>query len=124
MDINCEDWRSRDVMWDQTRYALEFFHKYLPFWRMAPADTLITAEKAYCFAKPGQIYAVYLPNGGTTNLDLGDSPATFAVHWYNPRTGGELQTGTKSEITGPGSVAIGQPPTNPEKDWAALIKLK
>jgi hypothetical protein len=124
MDINCEDWRSRDVMWDQTRYALEFFHKYLPFWQMAPADTLITAEKAYCFAKPGQIYAVYLPNGGTTNLDLGDSPATFTVKWYDPRTGGELQTGKKTDITGPGSVAIGQPPTNPGKDWAALIKLK
>ncbi|MEZ5397232.1 MAG: hypothetical protein R2724_31255 [Bryobacterales bacterium] len=24
MDINMEDWRSRDRMWDQTRYALEF----------------------------------------------------------------------------------------------------
>jgi hypothetical protein len=124
MDINCEDWRSRDVMWDQTRYALEFFHKYLPFWRMAPADTLITTEKAYCFARPGQIYAVYLPNGGTTKLDLGDSPTTFTVKWYDPRTGGELQTGTKTEITGPDSVIIGQPPTNPGKDWVALIKLK
>ena len=124
MDINCEDWRSRDVMWDQTRYALEFFHKYLPFWRMAPADTLITTEKAYCFARPGQIYAVYLPNGGTTKLDLGDSPATFTVKWYNPRTGGEMQPGTKTEITGPGPVDIGQPLTDPEKDWVALIKLK
>ncbi|MBA7605015.1 hypothetical protein ES703_12143 [subsurface metagenome] len=24
-DLNCEDWRSRDHMWDLTRYALEFF---------------------------------------------------------------------------------------------------
>jgi hypothetical protein len=124
MDINCEDWRSRDVMWDQTRYALEFFHKHLPFWKMAPADDLISAERAYCFAKPGQIYAVYLPNGGTTSLDLGDSPATSTVQWFNPRTGGELQTGTKTEITSPGSVNIGRPPGDPGKDWVALIKLK
>jgi len=124
MDINCEDWRTRDVMWNQTRFALEFFHKHLPFWKMAPADTLISAEKAYCFAKPGQIYAVYLPNGGATKLDLGNSSKTFTIKWYNPRTGGELQTGTKTEIAGPGSVAIDRPPSEPGKDWVALIKLK
>ena len=124
MDINCEDWRTRDVMWDQTRYALEFFHKHLPFWKMTPNDTLVSAEKAYCFAMPGQIYAVYLPAGGTTRLDLGDSSATFTVKWYNPRKGSELQAGTKTKISGPGQVAIGQPPSEPVKDWVALIKLK
>jgi hypothetical protein len=124
MDINCEDWRSRNIMWDQTRYALEFFHKNLPFWKMSPADNLISAEKAYCFALPGQIYAVYLSTGGTTKLDLGKTSKTFAIKWYNPRTGGELQTGTKSEITGPGSVGIGQPPSEPGRDWAVLVKLK
>ena len=34
MDINCEDWRTRENMWNQTRYALEFFHDYLPFAEM------------------------------------------------------------------------------------------
>jgi hypothetical protein len=123
-DLNCEDWRSRDHLWDLTRYALEFFHKYLPFTEMAHHDELTSAEDDYCLAKPGQIYAVYLPNGGTTNLDLGDRSATFTVQWYNPRTGGELQTGTKTEITGPGQVAIGQQPSESGKDWVALIKLK
>ena len=124
MDINCEDWRTRDVMWNQTRHALEFFHEHLPFWKMAPADTLVSAEKAYCFAGPGEIYAVYLPAGGTTRLDLGDHSAIFTVKWYNPRRGGQLRTGSKTEIKGPGSVAIGRPPSEPGKDWAALIKLK
>jgi hypothetical protein len=124
MDINCEDWRSRDIMWDQTRYALEFFHKNLPFWKMVPDDALVSAEKAYCFAKPGQIYAVYLPTGGTTKLDLGNSSKTFTVQWYNPRTGGELQTGIIKDIKGPGSVDIGLPANEPGKDWVALIKLK
>jgi len=129
MDINCEDWRTRDIMWDQTRYALEFFHKHLPFWKMAPNDALVSTEKAYCLALPGQIYTIYLPapkgpTGGTTKLDLDDHSATFTVKWYNPRRGGELQAGTKTRITGPGSVAIGLPPSEPGKDWAALIKLK
>ena len=124
MDINCEDWRSRSNMWDQTRCALEFFHNHLPFWTMTPADTLVSAEKAYCLARPGRIYAVYLPAGGTTNLDLGDSTAAFSVKWYNPRTGSHLQTGSKSHIAGPGQVAIGRPPKDADKDWVALIERK
>jgi hypothetical protein len=123
-DLNCEDWRSRDHLWDLTRYALEFFHKHLPFTEMAHHDELTSAKDDYCFARPGQIYAVYLPTGGTTSLDIGDHSTTFTVKWYNPRTGGELQTGTKTEITGPGSLAIGQPPSDIGKDWVALIKLK
>jgi hypothetical protein len=123
-DLNCEDWRSRDHLWDLTRYALEFFHKHLPFTEMTHRDELTSAMDDYCFARPGQIYAIYLPFGGTTGLDLGNSSATFTIQWYNPRTGDELQTGTKTEITGPGPADIGQPPTDPEKDWVALIKLK
>ncbi len=124
MDISCEDWRTRDVMWNQTRYALEFFQKHLPFTEMSCHDELTSCKNDYCFTRPGQIYAVYLPFGDTTDIDLGNSSATFTVQWYNPRTGGELQTGTKTEITGPGSVDIGQPPSEPGKDWVALIKLK
>jgi len=128
-DLTCEDWRSRDHMWDLTRYALEFFHQHLPFTEMTHHDELTTSKDDYCFAKTGQIYAVYLPSGGTTDLDLGESSATFIVQWYNPRTGparrpAGLQAGTIAEITGPGTVAIGYPPQDTDKDWLALIKLK
>ncbi|MHC4434391.1 MAG: DUF5060 domain-containing protein, partial [Planctomycetota bacterium] len=88
MDINCEDWRSRENMWDQTRYALEFFHKYLPFAEMAPDNALVSTEKAYCLAKAGQVYAIYLLEGGSTNLKV--TSGTYSVQWYNPRAGGEL----------------------------------
>jgi len=123
-DLNCEDWRSRDHMWDLTGYALEFFHEHLPFIEMAHHDELTSAENDYCFAKPGEIYAIYLPTGSTTHLDLGNSSATFTVQWYNPRTGGQLQTGTVTTITGPCPVAIGHPPKDIDKDWVALVKLK
>jgi hypothetical protein len=128
-DLNCEDWRSRDHLWDLTRFALEFFHQYLPFTEMTGHDELISAEDDYCFAKPGQIYAIYLPapegpTGGITKLDLGDNAGPFTVQWYNPRTGGPLQTGTITEITGPGPASIDSPPAESDKDWVALIKLK
>ncbi len=131
-DLNCEDWRSRDHLWDLTRYALEFFHQHLPFAEMAHSDELTSSKDDYCLAKPGLVYAVYLPSGGTTNLDLGESSATFSVQWYNPRIGGILQSGTIAEITGPGTKTIGYAPANSDKsarraadkDWVALIKLK
>ena len=131
-DLTCEDWRSRDHLWDLTRYALEFFHQHLPFVEMTHNDQLTTNKDDYCFAKPGQVYAVYLPSGGTTALDLGKSSATFSIQWYNPRIGGPLQTGTVTDISGPGAVSIGYPPADDDKsarraadkDWVVLIKLK
>jgi hypothetical protein len=123
-DLNCEDWRSRDHLWDLTRYALEFFQTHLPFTEMSHHDELTSAKDDYCLAKPGDIYAIYLPSGGTTKLDLGEGPTTFSVRWYNPRTGGKLQAGTVATISGPGAVDIGKPPEEADKDWAALIRRK
>jgi hypothetical protein len=123
-DLNCEDWRSRDHLWDMTRYALEFFHQNLPFSQMCHNDELTSAKDDYCFAEKGRIYAIYLPAGDTTSLDLGNNSGSFTVQWYNPRTGGKLQKGTVAEITGPGPIAIGNAPKDTDKDWVALIKLK
>lgn len=117
-DINAEDWRSRDRMWDQTRHALEFFHEHLPFWEMWPANELVQARGAYGFTKEGSVYAVYLPSGGETKVALPDGE--FRVRWYDPRNGGELQTGTVETVSG-GKPSIGLPPSEPKRDWAALI---
>jgi hypothetical protein len=122
MDINCEDWRSRDIMWDQTRYALTFFRTYLPFWEMTPANHLTTTEDDYCFAQEGEVYAIYLKNGGSTELDLGANTGPFNVQWYNPRVGGDLVNGTIAKINGPGKVSIGKSKSDGEKDWVVLVR--
>jgi len=122
MDINCEDWRSRDHMWDQTRYALEFFRKYLPFWEMAPDNGLATVDGIRVFTKPGQVYAVYLPKGGTTALTIAEG--AYDVNWYNPRDGGELAAGSVRSVKGKGQVSLGNPPAEPERDWVVLVKRK
>jgi len=121
-DLNCEDWCSRDAMWDQTRIALDFFRSHLPFTEMRHADSLTAAPDDYCFARPGIIYAIYLPNGGTTTLNLGKTSATFTVQWFNPRKGGSLRRGSVATIKGPGMVEIGNPPAEPKADWLALIR--
>jgi len=121
-DLTCEDWRSREHIWNLTRYALEFFHKHLPFIEMTNHDELTSISDDYCFAKPEQIYVIYLPSGGTTNLELGGDSKGYTVQWFNPRTGGGLLAGTVGIVTGPGPVAIGHPPHDTSKDWIALVK--
>ncbi|HIJ66851.1 MAG TPA: DUF5060 domain-containing protein [Planctomycetes bacterium] len=121
-DLNCEDWRSRDSMWNLTRFALEFFHKYLPFGEMSSADNLTSSKNSFCFAKPGLIYAVYLPEGQTTELKLSVGTGDFTVKWYNPRQGGKLLTGSVKTFSGSGTHAIGLPPYDHHKDWLALIR--
>ena len=121
-DLTCESWRSRDHLWDMTRYALEFFHDRLPFARMSHHDELTSAPDDYCLAYPGSTYTVYLPSGGTTDLDLGTATGTFNIRWFNPRAGGPLQTGALASVTGPGKVNIGEPPRDSDKDWVALVE--
>ncbi len=117
-DLNCEDWRSRDKMWDYTRYALNFFQQHLPFTEMKHADELTSAKDDFCFAKPGQVYAVYLPNGGTTDIKLLEG--AYTVQWFDPRNGGDLQKGSVASMNQSGSV--GQAPQDAAKDWVVLIR--
>jgi hypothetical protein len=121
-DLETEDWRAHEHMWDQTRHALEFFQSHLRFWEMEPDDFLASSDLSYCLARRGETYAVYLPRGGTTSLDLGPHTGPFSVRWYDPRNGGVLQTGSVTTIEGPGFQALGEPPSDPGRDWAILVR--
>lgn len=121
-DLNMEDYRTRDHLFDLIDYARQFFVKYLPFAEMHHADALTPLPNDYVFAKPGEVYAVYLPDGGTTTLDLSKASGTFEVKWYNPRTGGDLQDGTVHTIQGGGSRSLGNAPSDVSQDWAVLIR--
>ncbi len=124
-DLTCEDFRSRDLFWDQNKHALDFFKNYIPFWEMQPSDALTSDSLAYCFAKKDDIYAVYLPMKlQTTSLDLGDTGREYSILWYDPRNGGELVEGSVKSILAKGSVSLGFPPNNKAMDWVALIKAK
>jgi len=121
-DLNCEDWRSRDIMWNQTRYALEFFQKELPFFQMSSHDELVSG--GYCLAKPQDTYAVYIPSGGKTIIDLSATTDQYSLTWYDPRNGGELQQGEIASIKGGSKVSTGIAPSHQDKDWVVLLKKK
>jgi len=128
-DLKCEDWRSRDRSWDFCRIALSFFKdNQIPFWEMTNADASVGNPKSdnsrYALAKAGQVYVVYLPNGGTCELDLGAASGAFGVGWFNPRKGGKLAAGSVKEVKGGGRVNLGQPPADAGEDWCVVIRRK
>jgi hypothetical protein len=126
-DLTCQSYRSRDRFWDYCRFALEFFaDNKIPFWDMTNADELVAGGKKkssnYCLAKAGELYLVYLGDGGSAKLDLGKAKGAFTVKWFNPRKGGKLQAGSTGRISGGGKVDIGQPPADRSDDWLAVIR--
>jgi hypothetical protein len=98
-DMFAEDWRSRDALWDYTRIAMDFYRENkIPFWEMRNANNLTRSEKDFVFAKPGEVYVIYSPNGGASTLNLENHMGTYSIEWYNPRKGGELQRGRVLEV--------------------------
>jgi len=120
-DLNAEDWRSRNNLWEQSAVARDFFKKF-DVTKMSSTDSLISAGDNYCFSLPGEVYVIYLKNGGTTKLDLREHTGEYAVNWYNPRQGGEARQGSISTVNGGQWVGIGRAPFNTNKDWTILVR--
>jgi len=84
---------------------------------MRPADELVD-DNAWCLAKQGEIYIVYLPKGGGTTLDLtGAEKSVFGVYWTSPLTGKREKA--TSNVTGGGTIKL-QAPSN-DQDWVATL---
>ncbi|MEZ5328747.1 MAG: DUF5060 domain-containing protein [Verrucomicrobiales bacterium] len=126
-DLVCQDYRSRDRSWDYCRMALNFFNdNAVPFWDMANADALIgnasNDNSKYCLAKTGELYLVYLPKGGTTELNLTGVEDDFEVHWFNPRSGGTPATGSVPTVQGGSNVNLGDAPADMAEDWLVIVR--
>lgn len=130
-DLNTEDWRTRDRLWEITDYALHFFRTYLPYWEMSPEHGLINSKETYCFRKTGEIYAVYLPENVRAGLpdsksytiDLSEAEGEHTVHWYDPLKGGGLQQGSIKTVQGGSIQKLGFPPKADKQDWVALLQI-
>ena len=120
-DLTCQDYRSRDLFWDQCKYLVDFFKENkIPLSKTKNADNLVQ-DGDYCLATPGEMYIVLLRNG-SGSLDLENVNGNFSVQWYNPREGGKLQKGETTKISGGKTQEILGAPTQSEKDWVVLIK--
>ncbi len=125
-DLKCEDWRSRDTSWDYGRIAIEFLaEQKIPISEMKNANDLIGNKKndnsKYCLAKAGEIYLVYLAEGGATEIDLTAATGSFRLEWFNPREGGKPTVQGPALLTG-GSMSKLTAPT--QDDWLAILTKK
>lgn len=125
-DQTLEDFRTREDMWDYMRFARTFMETHLPFWEMQPQDALLTGESSSygggeVFAKPNQVYAVYLPSATSTgSLNLSAASGSFTQRWFNPRTG--QFNGSAKTVTAGGTVPLGPAPHSVGLDWVVLIE--
>jgi len=108
--------RGDDTMTMLQGYAhmVDFFTSF-EWWKTEPHDELVNNGN-YCLAKPGEIYAAYLPHGGSVTIRLQAGP--YSGTWFNPSTGQEIAL----------PPAYGPVWTSPEapdhNDWALLLQRK
>lgn len=122
-DLTCNDLRSRDKMWDYSRYAVEFFQEHLPYTSMLPADELVKRKDAYCFANPGTAYAIYLPDlSKDPGLTLQKRKALYEIYWFNPRTGKTVQGTLKRVNSNDKKIVLGSPNSKGAGDWVVFLK--
>jgi len=89
------------------------------WWKTEPHDELVkgSPSSAYCLARPSEIYAVYLPNGGKAMLSL--EPGTYHASWMS------ALSGDKSDLSDVDGVSAWTSPEAPDhNDWALLLQRK
>jgi hypothetical protein len=95
-------------------HMVDFFTSF-EWWKTDPHDELVD-NGAYCVAKPGEIYAVYLPKGGKVTVKL--DPGVYSALWFSALSGEKIEL----------PLAQGPSWTSPEapdrNDWALLLRKK
>ena len=120
-DLTCQDYRSRDLFWDQCKYLLDFFEgACIPVTKTENSDGLVQ-KGDYCLAIPHELYIVFLRSGKGT-INLADVSGTFGMKWFDPRNGGVLQEGSIDTIEGGKIREIRGAPTEPDEDWVVLLR--
>jgi hypothetical protein len=91
---------------------------------MVSANDLVgnpsNANSRFCLSKPGEVYLVYLPAGGSTELDLSQVQGAFKTAWFNPREGGGLRDA--KAVQAGAKVSLGPPPSEESEDWLILVR--
>ncbi len=123
-DMNLEDFRTRERMWNYMWHARRFMEENLPFHLMSPADERLSGESpnyggGEVLALDDQIVAVYLP-AATPSGTLTIGPGVYILRWYDPRTGEFASEPIVVSATEFG-LPLGLPPSNPDGDWVVLV---
>jgi hypothetical protein len=95
-------------------HMADFFTSF-EWWQAAPHDELVDNGN-YCLARPGEIYAIYLPRAGSVTVRL--EPGQYAGTWWEAATGTQVLLppfrATARSWTSPAAPGGG--------DWALLLR--
>ena len=120
LDLTLEDFSFYSEFYEQMRHAYDFYHENdIPFYNMYNQDDLVT--NGWCHGDDFKNIVIYVKSQqvGTTTIDLlGD----YEVQWYDPREGGDLQSGTVVDVSAGEDIYLGEPPSNTDQDWVILIR--
>ena len=125
-DLNCEDFRSRDRLWELTAIAMNFFMENLPIDEMKPADNIVSPRANYCFVKDDDVIVIYIPRGGASSVRL-NPQKSYRLQWFDPRKGGELFDSNElpvvvSEVSELNFQIGTMEEYNLRNDWVAVLK--
>jgi hypothetical protein len=104
------------TMFQGYAHMVDFFTSF-EWWRTEPHDELVN-NGAYCLAKPGEIYAVYLPHGGNVTLRI--EPGSYDSAWWDAGTGRQVRM---EPLHVANRSWTSQAPAGSD-DWALLLRKK
>jgi Protein of unknown function (DUF4038)/Domain of unknown function (DUF5060)/Putative collagen-binding domain of a collagenase len=93
-------------------HMVDFFTSF-EWWKTDPHDELVD-NGAYCLAKPGEIYAVYLPAGERVTVKL--EPGRYNAIWFSALSGERIELPV---VDGGTWTSPAAPDRN---DWALLLQ--
>ncbi len=102
------------TMFQGYAHMVDFFTAF-EWWKTDPHDDLVNAGNE-CVARPGEIYAVYLPHGGAATVRL--PSGRYEGVWFNPLTGEKTPATAASGQSWNSSAPSGS------HDWALLLQRK
>lgn len=86
-------WLDRPEYGDIHQLIRFWTERGIPYWRMLPANQLVTSGKrVYVLADPGAEYVVYAASGGPFAIAL--PGGTYRYEWFDPATGAVADYGT------------------------------
>ena len=128
-DVRLENFRTREEMWRYSRIAREFIETHLDVLAMRPADALVSGESAEfggaeALIEPHRKLAIYLPDcSETPAVDMSQLDGTYAVRWFDPRTGDEVGQGPNiSASSAQGNVPLEVLASDPSQDMVVLLE--
>lgn len=109
--VGASGYNAGNPVWEAIRKNLGYARSFASRMNLAaalPRGDL--ASTGYCLAVVGSEYLVFLPSGGSTNVNLGAAAGSRTLEWFNPANGqstngGSILGGRIVKITAPFSGA-------------------